>query len=269
MTSINDIADFVRIIREQPEWADTIRGILLGQELLELPERFASFVDLTSENFRLVHERLERLEADVSKNTEDIATIKSDVARNTEDIAEIKTDVARNTEDIATIKSDVTEIKTRMNRMDGRMDNEFGANYAIKVERNIRSIASQYLNLRRVRVLRGFYAPVNPEFEARIEQAEEDGSVAYEDIYALWRADLILSGRDKTTGADTYIVVETSITVGDSDIARAKARAGTLSSIFGQPAIPVVISSNVDADRTATAALEGVAVAVEPASWDT
>ena len=240
MTSINDIADLVRILREQPEWADTIRGILLGQELLELPERFASFVELTSENFRLVHQRLDRLETDM---------------------AEVKADVAE-------LKTDVAEIKTRMNRMDGRMDNEFGANYAIKVERNIRSIASQYLNMRRVRVLRGFYAPVNPEFEARIEQAEEDGSFASEDIYALWRSDLILSGRDRNTGADTYIVVETSITVGDSDITRAKARAGTLSSIFGQPAVPVVIGSNVDADRTATAALEGVAVAIEPASWD-
>ena len=240
MTPINDIADLVRILREQPEWADTIRGILLGQELLELPERFASFVELTSENFRLVHQRLDRLETDM---------------------AEVKADVAE-------LKTDVAEIKTRMNRMDGRMDNEFGANYAIKVERNIRSIASQYLNMRRVRVLRGFYAPVNPEFEARIEQAEEDGGVASEDIYALWRSDLILSGRDRNTGADTYIVVETSITVGDSDITRSKARAGTLSSIFGQPAVPVVIGSNVDADRTATAALEGVAVAVEPASWD-
>ena len=269
MTTINDIADFVRIIREQPEWADTIRGILLGQELLELPERFASFVDLTSENFRLVHERLERLEADVSKNTEDIATIKSDVARNTDDIAEIKTDVARNTEDIATIKSDVTEIKTRMNRMDGRMDRGFGNMYAVKVERNIRSIAGQYLNLRRVRILRGFYAPTNQDFQDRIEQAEEDGRVASEDVDALWRADLILSGRDRTTGADTYIVIETSITVGSSDIARAKARAGTLSAAIGQPAIPAVVGANVDADRTATAALEGVAVAVEPDSWDT
>ena len=149
MTSINDIADFVRIIREQPEWADTIRGILLGQELLELPERFASFLELTSENFRLVHQRLDRLE----------------------------TDVARNTADIAELKTDVAEIKIRLNRMDGRMDNEFGANYAVKVERNIRSIAGQYLNVRRVRVLRGFYAPTDQDFQDRIEQAEEDGRV--------------------------------------------------------------------------------------------
>jgi hypothetical protein len=233
MTSINDISDLARILRERPEWADTIRSILLGQELLELPERFAKFVELTGENFRLVHQRLERLETDM-----------------------------------AGVKTDLAEIKTRMNRMDGRMDNGFGTNYAIKVERNIRSIAGQYLNLRRIKVLRGIYSPGDLELEARIEQAEEDGNITPEEIDGLWRSDLILAARDRTTGSDTYIVIETSITVGDSDIARAKARAGTLSSILGQPATPVVIGAIVDADRTASASLEGVAVAIEPESWN-
>ena len=141
--------------------------------------------------------------------------------------------------------------------------------YEIKVEKNIRSIAGQYLNLRRVRVLKGFYTPTNHDFEGLIEQAEEEHGIAAEDIYGLLWSDLILTGVDRATGTFRYVVIEASVTVGDSDIARAKARAGTLSSIFGQPAIPVVIGSNVDADRTATAALEGVAVAVEPDSWDT
>ena len=62
MTTINDIADFVRIINEQPEWNDTIRGILLGRELLELPQRFAEFMRVTEENNRLVAERLGQLD---------------------------------------------------------------------------------------------------------------------------------------------------------------------------------------------------------------
>ena len=65
MTTINDIVDFVRIIKEQPEWADTVRGILLGQELLDLPRQFAEFVQLTNANFSAVYERLDRLEGQV------------------------------------------------------------------------------------------------------------------------------------------------------------------------------------------------------------
>ena len=63
MTSINDIADLARIIRERPEWADTLRNILLGQELLELPERFAEFVQQADSNFHAVNERQDGLEA--------------------------------------------------------------------------------------------------------------------------------------------------------------------------------------------------------------
>ena len=62
MTSINDIADLARILKEQPEWADTIRSLLLTEELLNLPARFAEFVQLTQESNRIANERLGRLE---------------------------------------------------------------------------------------------------------------------------------------------------------------------------------------------------------------
>ena len=51
MTTVHDIADIVRIIREQPEWADTIRGILLSRELLELPQRFAEYMEASDRRF--------------------------------------------------------------------------------------------------------------------------------------------------------------------------------------------------------------------------
>ena len=58
-TSINDIADLARILRERPEWADTVRSILLSQELVDLPQRFAEFALATDQ-------RLEGLETDVA-----------------------------------------------------------------------------------------------------------------------------------------------------------------------------------------------------------
>jgi hypothetical protein len=62
VTSINDIADVARILKEQPEWADTIRSLLLSEELLNLPARFAEFVQLTQESNRITNERLNQLE---------------------------------------------------------------------------------------------------------------------------------------------------------------------------------------------------------------
>ena len=62
MTTINDIADLVRILRERPEWADTVRSILLSRELLELPERFAEFVEAVKTKFQEVDARFDRVE---------------------------------------------------------------------------------------------------------------------------------------------------------------------------------------------------------------
>ena len=62
MTTINSIGDLVRILKEQPEWADTIRGILLSEELLNLPAQFAEFVRVTQEHNQLINQRLDRQE---------------------------------------------------------------------------------------------------------------------------------------------------------------------------------------------------------------
>ena len=56
MTTINTMDDFARILRENPDWADAIRSLLLSKELLALPETFAKFAE--SNNRRM--ENLER-----------------------------------------------------------------------------------------------------------------------------------------------------------------------------------------------------------------
>ena len=62
MTTINDISDLARILQEQPEWAATLRNLLLTEELLSLPAQLAEFVQETRENNRLASERLAQLE---------------------------------------------------------------------------------------------------------------------------------------------------------------------------------------------------------------
>ena len=82
MTTINNIGDLVRVLREQPEWAEALRGVLLSRELLDLPEEFAQFVKLANANFQTVNARLERLETDAAEIRRDLAPIKGAHARN-------------------------------------------------------------------------------------------------------------------------------------------------------------------------------------------
>jgi hypothetical protein len=59
MTTVNHFTDILRIIREQPEWADALRSALLSQELLEMPQTLAEFAKATNQ-------RLATLEGDVA-----------------------------------------------------------------------------------------------------------------------------------------------------------------------------------------------------------
>ena len=255
MTTINDISDFARIIREQPEWADTIRSLLLGKELLELPARFAEFVELTNRNFQLVYERLERLESDMVEVKADLVEVKTG-------LAELNTRVSRLETDVSGLKTDVSSLRTDMNLVKGKLDNAVGANYELKVTRSIGGVIGT--SYRRVRVLQGLPSGPSPEFMDLVADAEDDGVITDEQCLQIQQLDLVMTGRRKSDGAEVYIAGEVSITVGENDITRAAQRAAMLSAAVGQPVEPVVIATQIDDARMALAATNNVAVFLVP-----
>jgi predicted translin family RNA/ssDNA-binding protein len=62
MTTINDISDLARTLREHPEWRETIRALVLGEEVSQLPAQLASFIEATERNFEAVDKRLEAMD---------------------------------------------------------------------------------------------------------------------------------------------------------------------------------------------------------------
>ena len=61
MTTINTVEDLVRILREQPAWAEAVRAVLLTDDLLDLPARFDRFVQSQEETNRHLSELLAEL----------------------------------------------------------------------------------------------------------------------------------------------------------------------------------------------------------------
>ena len=192
MTTIRDIADFVRIINEQPEWNDTIRGILLGRELLELPQRFAEFVRVTEEHNRLVAERLARLE-----------------------------------DDMIDMKGWRAETTLRLDRIEGRLGNLEGAEAERRVHSDIVNIASRRLGLTRASIIQSWIVARSPEFQELINDAEDQNVITEEQGDHLERADVILSARRRSDRQAVHAVAEVSINVADYDITRARERADT------------------------------------------
>ncbi len=63
--TINTIEDLARILQEQPTWAQALRSLILSQELMDLPETFASFVQEQRQFNARTEERFNSLQGSV------------------------------------------------------------------------------------------------------------------------------------------------------------------------------------------------------------
>ena len=241
MTTIQDIADFVRIINEQPEWNDTIRGILLGRELLELPQRFAEFVRVTEENNRLVAERLGRLDSDV---------------------AQLQSGVTQLQTDMADMKDWRAETTQRLDRIEGRLGNLEGAEAERRVHSDIVNIASRRLGLTHAHIIQSWIIARSPEFQGLINDAEDQSVITEEQGNHLERADVILAARRHDDRQAVHAVAEVSINIADYDITGARERADTLSAIVGTPALALTVGGNIEPAQQELADSLGVATVI-------
>ena len=230
MTTVNDIADILRIIREQPEWAEALRGALLSKEVLELPQRLADFTATAEKRF---------------------AALESDVAELKEDVREIKGDIVN-------IKGNIVNIRGELSKRGRDIGNLLGADYERKVGNNISSIASQHLGLQKIRILKGYKAFDEMPFFDLIDDAVDRGTIDRQQRIDADNVDIVLQGRSQPEKSLVYVALEVSVTVGASDIQRAAGRAQILGLATGAPTIPVVIGSNVDEARQEFADQQGV-----------
>lgn len=96
MATINTIEDLIQLLDDNPHWAEALRVRLLTRELIELPEKFAQFVEATNQRFDRIEERLDRgderldrfegrmdrLEGRMDRLTDDVGILKGAHARN-------------------------------------------------------------------------------------------------------------------------------------------------------------------------------------------
>jgi hypothetical protein len=230
MSTVNDITDFVRIIREQPEWAETIRGILLSRELLELPQRLADYVAATDRRLERLetalanfvestNQRLEALEAGQTVLQDGQARLEVRYAELAGGQQEIRADVSA-------IRSDLRPLK--------------GAHARNGAERATRRIA-RIMNCFQVGLLNSddLYRMLNAGDADDLPRSERD---SFED------ADIVIVAEHRDTSETHYIAVEASFTAHEEATQRAIRNAGYLTRFTGQPAHAVVASLFVDPD---------------------
>jgi hypothetical protein len=253
VTSISTTADLLRLLREDPDFRDQVRSLLLTQELIELPERFARFESFVIQRFESLESSMERQFTEVRG---DIAEIRSDVAKNTSDITEMRGDIAEVRSDVAKNTSDITEMRGDIGRLQG-------AEYERKVSRVFTSYASTAFrrrhnrSLRRNRLLLSAGQSPTADFEEILDSAEVREEISEEELEELRQADAVMVGQDQ--GEAVYFVGEFSVTVNNHDIDRAIGRAGILRKVTGSDAWPMVIGDTIPDPQRARAEAEGIA----------
>ncbi len=62
---ISSFADLMQALRENPEWLEELRRMILTQELLELPKRFEEFKQRVEDRFDVLEKRVQELKEEV------------------------------------------------------------------------------------------------------------------------------------------------------------------------------------------------------------
>ena len=250
MTTVNDFVDILRIIREQPEWADALRSALLSKELLEMPQTLAEFAKATNQ-------RLATLESDV-------ADLKAGQARLEEGQAKLgepgQAKLARETGSQARLEESHARIERAFARLDGDVGNLRGSAYELRVGNNIFSIMGQHTDIIPIRVLKGSRAPNDMAFLNPILEARRKGIITERERLDAFAVDIAVEGRREAEDATLLIVVEVSTTIADSDVNRASERAGIVQKATGKQAIPTVVGAYADQIRRQLAKERNVTV---------
>ncbi len=214
MTSFNSQEDFLRALKENPEWKEAVRALILGEELLQLPVQFIAFVGRVSAF-------IDQTEAFISEQRQFNAEQKQFNERMEAFVDEQK----QFNEGFA----------RRLGRIEGDIGNLRG-DYAMNAaERNGSAIAAE-LGLEYVRA-------VPTEDLVRMSRGAI-GRIPTNQLRSFWNADLIMEASD---GEDThYIAVEASYTADKRDSDRAQRNAQFLTEFTGQTARAAIVSIRND-----------------------
>ena len=226
MTTINDISDLIRILRDDPAWADAVRSVLLSQELLRLPEEVAALTRAFREHAETTNRRLESLEAGQD---------------------ELK-------EGQAQFQTTVNGLQTTVNGMRGDLGNLSGSYFQRRAANFAVRVARRDFHLRQTSLVHYADHVGDSTLKQMLDDAAEDASRDFneDDAALVEQADAVIAGK-APDGTEVYLLVEASITVLKDDVDRAKDRAELLQRAVGATTHALVIGEAI-ADEAATQA---------------
>lgn len=247
MTTINNIDDLVRILRERPEWLKAVRELVLTDELLRLPETVAQLAEELREYAKQTNERLDRLEATLTQLVE--------FARQTNE----RLDRLEAGQTQANERLDRTE--RRLDRIENQLNDVRGDTFEITAARRIMPELFRQLGIYGCDTIIGPGITLARERIDDIRRAQTEGAVERNSEYEIAYADLVLYGRRDSDDSPVWVAIEASVKIDEHDVSRARQRADILAAVYEEPAWAVVAGESID-DRDRTRANDAGVVVI-------
>ena len=291
-TTVNDISDVARILREHPEWLDIIRSIVLGEELLNLPQQLSDlaqrvdeFVRATNDNFRLVNERLDKLEAGQaelregqselregqsklwasqselregqSKLWEGQLELREGQSKLWEGQLELREGQSKLWESLSKLWENQSDLRANFARLEGRFSNFEGTEYERRVRNRLISRSTHRFDLNRPVIVMTQDAQSAPQFNSVMHRALRSGLLTMPEFEDVHEADIVIRDED-----DRYLLAEVSITAENDDVERAVRRSRLLATAADTIVIPALVAAIVAEPQRALADAQGVSLFV-------
>ena len=304
MTTINNIQDLIQLLRDQPNWAAELRGILLSDELKDLPAAVRELAQAVRDSAERTGQRLAALESvaevlpertqAVERKVDGLQTqvdalgtkvdgldTKIDGLQTQVDALDTKVDglqtqVGGLDTKVDGLHSQVEGLGTTADTLTGNMNFLLGAEYERRAENRALHQTQTGMGFLQPRIVMGPRAGMQPVFSSVLARARANAGREQRTLPELTEqnnflnADVIIADmgdpgtRERRSPPLAYALFEASITADGDDVQRAADRARTLAQTMSVPVTPAVIAESAPEPTVRQADAASVQVFLAP-----
>ena len=237
MTNINTIEDLIRLLDENPEWREALRDRLLTRELIELPEKFAAFV-----------EKMTEFQSNMATFVSEMTAFKDEMITFKDEMVTFRDEMITFKDEMVTFRDETNErlerVEVRLDRIDGRLD---------RIQDDVGTIRGIYARDSAIRdaiqiaddMGLTWVRSLSQEELGRMSNTPQASALTRAERRSFRRADLVFEALD-SQGTSCYVAVEVSFTVNGRDTSRAADHAQILTALTSSPAYPAVAGMRRD-----------------------
>ena len=230
---------------------DTLRSIQASIGAIETRlDRLEAGQRRLEEGQQQTEGRLDRLEAGQQRLEERQQRTEERIDRLETTVDRIDNTVNRLDATVTRLDATVTRLDTTVHRLDNTVGDLSGRDYEARLAKNLATILSQRIGLRRAQTIRSAVDRMPPEISAQLEDAVEENLISDSQGERITETDIIIRAQRKSDRAWIWIAVEASVSIHRDDIDRARQAADAPAAVFAEPAIPVAVGQRIAPPET-------------------